>query len=142
MRIATTIYEKKADGNTICRRGLVEVDNFLLDEVIVDGCQYGVGMLMANDGNRRKTRAIIFREDSTHVWTIDLSDTVAPHSRTNVAQLGGINYFNEMAVMSGYMEIEYPKDGKPDFRIVEVDRYWTKTIEEAVKEAFGAAELE
>ena len=140
MRIVTTIYEKK-EGNTICRRGLVEVDNFLLDEVIVDGCRYGVGML-GRDSTRRKTRAIIFREDSTHVWTIDLSDTVAPHSRTNVAQMGGINYFNEMAVMSGYMEMEYPEDGTPDFRIVEVDRHWTKTIEEVVKEAFGAAELE
>jgi hypothetical protein len=142
MRIVTTIYEKKEDGNTTCRRGLVEVENFLLDEVVVDGCRYGVGMLISDDGGRRKTRAIIFREDSMHVWTIDLSDTVAPHSRTNVAQLGGVNYFNEMAAMAGYMEMEYPKDGPPDFRIVEVDRYWTKTMEEVVKEAFGAAEVE
>lgn len=136
MRIVTTIYEKK-EGNTICRRGLVEVDNFLLDEVIVDGCRYGVGMLSRED-RFRKTKAIIFREDSTHVWTIDLSDTVAPNSRTNVAQMGGINYFNEMVAMSGYMELEYPEDGIADFKIVEIDpRRTVRTIEEIIKDVFA-----
>lgn len=136
MRIVTTIYEKMEDGNTICRRGLVETESFLLDERVVDGCRYGVGML-GRDDTSRKTKAIIFREDSTNVWTIDLGDTVVPNSRTNVAQLGGINYFNEMAAMSGYLEIEYPKDGQPGFRIVEIDpRRTVKTIEEIIWEAF------
>lgn len=141
MRIVTTIYEKRENGNTICRRGMVEADSFLLDEVIVDGCRYGVGML-GRDDNRRKTRAIIFKEDSTCVWTIDLSDTVAPHSRTNVAQMGGVNYFNEMVVMSGYMEIEYKEDGEPDFRIVELGQYRMKPIEEIIRDAFNAHGVE
>lgn len=141
MRIATTIYEKREDGNTICRRGLVEIGNYLLDEVIVDGWRYGVGML-GRDDKVDGRKAIIFKENSMHVWTIDLSDTVAPNSRTNVAQIGGISYFNEMAVMSGYMEIEYPKDGQPDFRIIEIDRRWTKTIEEVIREAFESIEVE
>lgn len=140
MRITTTIYEQK-EGNTICRRGLVEVDNFLLDEVIVEGCRYGVGML-GRDDNFRKARAIIFREDSTCVWTIDLSDTVAPNSRTNVAQMGGINYFNEMAAMSGYMELEYKENGEPDFRIVELSQYRMKPIEEIIRDVFNVGDVE
>lgn len=137
MRIVTTFYEKKEDGNTICRRGLAEEASFLLDEIVVDGCRYGIGMLYPYD-NHRKSKAIIFRQDSLHVWTIDIGDAGDPNSRTNVAQLGGINYFNEMVAMSGYLEIEYPENGSADFRIVEIDpRRTVRTIEEIIRDVFA-----